>query len=155
MPNGWIVTAAVLLPNLIWFLLPSPEKQPVIGMTPDNTKFKRLEMVERVGQISSFVLPLFYQFHLTSLADQVSLMILLAALGLYYICWLRYFLFGRRKVLLYESLLGLPLPMTILPVIYFFAAAVNLHAFLLGVAAAVLAAGHIPMGIRERRLYAP
>jgi hypothetical protein len=75
------------------------------------------------------------------------------ALILYYALWSRY-LAGRRYALLYDSLWGLPVPMAILPVVVFLAAAGWLSNAWIAIAALVLAAGHIPVAVITRRAIA-
>lgn len=68
---------------------------------------------------------------------------MIGALILYYAGWIRYIILGRAEVLLYRSLLSIPLPMAVMPVIYFLAAAVLLDSVWLLLAAIALGAGHL------------
>ena len=73
------------------------------------------------------------------------------ALALYYGGWLRFFAGGRAYALYFASMLGLPIPMAIAPIVYFLAAGALLRSPLLAAAAFVLAVGHIPITAGEKR----
>ncbi len=101
-----------------------------------------MSLVERAGQIASFVIPFFHEVRIESSQEAAGLAGMMLALGLYYLGWARYVLRGRAYRFLYAPLLGIPLPMALAPVAYFFLASVVLRAPLLVVAAAVLGVGH-------------
>jgi len=110
-----------------------------------------LAVLERVGQVGVFLSPIFYPIHFTSTLDIAALFGMAVTLGLYYACWTRYFLAGRDRKLLVKSILGIPIPMAIAPVLYFLFAAGILRSPILAVAALVFAAGHVPITLRQRR----
>jgi len=64
-------------------------------------------------------------------------------LVLYYLCWARFFMEGRKFIYFYEKLLFLPIPMAVLPVLYCFAAAVLMDSWIYAAATIIFAAGHI------------
>jgi hypothetical protein len=66
-----------------------------------------------------------------------------ACLAVYYAGWVRYLLLGRGEALFYRPLLGIPLPMAVMPVVYFLAAALLLGSAWLLLAACILGGGHI------------
>jgi hypothetical protein len=107
---------------------------------------KRLQIMtvfERIGQVGSWIIPFFYQLTLSSVIDAVALAIMLGALALYYAGWIRYLVLRREEELLYSSLLGIPLPMAVMPVIYFLSASVLLGSIWLMLATVMLGVGHI------------
>jgi len=105
-----------------------------------------MEIVERIGQASALVIPIFYNLRIVSIVDELLLAMMLGALGLYYAGWVRYIVNGRDLSWYYRKLWGLPLPMHILPVIYFLAASGLLHSIPLAIAAILFGIGHIYMG---------
>lgn len=113
-----------------------------------------LVLLERVGQVGVFFGPVLYPLHFDSLFDIVSLVVMALTLGLYYACWTRYFSGGKAKSLLVKSLLGIPIPMAIAPVVYFLFAAEILRSPIVAAAAVVFAAGHIPITLMHRRALA-
>ena len=148
MINGGILTIALLLPNLIWILLPSPT--PAINPEGHGSRtLKVMAIFERIGQAGSFIIPFFYNFSVHSVMEAAFLGLLLAAFGLYIACWARYFTHQRRQAWLYHNLGRLPLPMSILPVICFLCAAVVMHSLFLAAAASILGIGHIYMSRYE------
>lgn len=73
------------------------------------------------------------------------------ALALYYAGWVRYVLRGRTHALLFAPLCGIPLVLSVAPVVYFGAAALLLRSRPLAVAPALLAAGHLGVSAWEHR----
>lgn len=146
MPLGGIVTIAILLPNVLIWLLPPREVPPETDLEDTQRQhFRRLRIVERVGQAGSFLIPFFYALPPLREASVDALAVMALALSFYYAGWVRYASKGHRYLLLFAPFLGVPLPMAVSPVIYFIAAAVFLHSWPLAVAAVILAAGHIPV----------
>jgi hypothetical protein len=70
-------------------------------------------------------------------------------LAFYYAGWSRYFVEGRDSALLFEPMLGLPIPMAVCPVISFLIASVVLGSIYQAIAATVLAVGHITISADE------
>jgi hypothetical protein len=99
--------------------------------------------VERVGQVGCFVIPFFYRLPRASDVNAVALAIMIGALALYYAGWVRYLVLGREEELFHRSLLGIPLPMAVMPVIHFLSASVLLSSVWLMLAAVMLGVGHI------------
>jgi len=142
LPLGGIITLVVLLPNLLAVFFP-PTTKLAHDPQPKNIRLKILTAVERIGQSGSFAIPFFYRLSLASTRQSVALAIMTGALALYYAGWIRYLVLGRAEELFYRSLLGVPLPMAVLPVIYFLSASIMLGSVWLMLATAVLAIGHI------------
>lgn len=150
-PLGGIVTLFVLLPNLLAALFPPQDSLPPAA----GTLLARLTVLERVGQVSSFVLPFFYPIRPQGALFWAALAVMLVALGLYYAGWARYLQKGRREVFFYRPLLGIPLPMALMPVIYFFAAGGLLRSPWLALAAVGLGVGHIGVTRLNARRFEP
>jgi hypothetical protein len=148
--NGWIVTALVLLPNLFYVLFPPAGK---MGKAPE--KPRRLDFVmtalERIGQASCFLLPFFGSFHFGGKIAPAALIFGAFCLFVYYVCWTRYFLGGRRIRLLYAPLFFIPLPMAVFPILLFATSGFFLGQSFLFASSAVLAAGHLYNSEKERR----
>lgn len=141
-PIGGIITLLALLPNLLVVFFP-PTTKLTDDPQPNDTRLRIMTVVERIGQVGSFVIPFFYHLTLASVMDAVALAIMIGALALYYAGWIRYLAPGRIEELLYRSLLGIPLPMAVMPVIYFLSASVLLGSIWLMLAAVMLGVGHI------------
>lgn len=140
MPLGGLVSLAVLLPNILVLIL-----RPVGGPVDEkkDRTFQIMEIIERIGQAATSTIPFFYPLPQLRGASVDALLVMALALLVYDIGWLRYVVKGHRYVLLGASLFGIPMPMIICPIVYFAAAAIFLRAWPLGVAVAVLAAGHL------------
>jgi len=131
---------ALLLPNLLWALFPSVDAPENITR-PDGWGI--ITALERVGQIAIFILPLFYAVRVDSRSKIFTLAFMIIFLALYYICWARFFMEGRKFLFLYEKLLFLPIPMAVLPVLYCIAAAVLMDSWVYAAAAIIFAVGHL------------
>jgi hypothetical protein len=144
---GWLLPVLVLLPNLLMVFFPPVET------TAKDTRVEgrmRLWMVlERLGQAGCFGLPLFLPIPAPDTGRAAVLVFMLAALCFYYAGWARYMMGGRQVRLLYAPMASIRLPMAVSPVLYFAAGAVLLGSWPLGLAAALLAAGHIPVSQHE------
>ncbi|HUI65467.1 MAG TPA: hypothetical protein VL126_11540 [Bacteroidota bacterium] len=150
-PLGGLITLAVLLPNFL--ALSRPGEQPN-SLEPNN--LRKVELLERAGQAGTFVIPFFYQISVSALQDEVALALMMIFLALYYGGWWRYARGGKMEVLLYKPILGIPLGMAVLPVLYFLAASILLHSLYLAVAAGILGFAHIRVSrAAQRRLETP
>ena len=141
MPLGGLVTLLVLLPNLLMLFLPPTGLPAAAGKKSSLTT--AMEIVERAGQVSAFVIPFFYPLRVKGSLEIASLAGMILALSFYYINWGRYVLQGRAFRLLFQPCLGIPVPLAISPVVYFLLASLLFHSWYLLAAAVVLGMGHI------------
>ncbi len=128
---GLVVSLAILAPTLLLRGAPAPPPPAVPAV---------LTGLERAGQAGCLVLP-------ALTGDPTGrgwLVVVLAAVLGYYALWARYLYGGRRLALLYAPLGPIPVPMAVLPVLAFLAAALWLASWPVAVAVAVLAVGHLP-----------
>jgi hypothetical protein len=145
---GWLVPVAVLVPNVLWALLPGASRAaPRTTALPQWVRW--VEPVEWVGRMAVFILPVLCHFKLGTMTSVVALWAMLLTLLFYYLGWLRYFSHGREPVQLYRRLLGVPLPLAVSPVVYFLAASLVLRSRLLAIAAVVFGAAHVTVGWAE------
>ena len=133
-PVSLLITAAVLLPNY--------------GKPHDSVA---LTIVERAGQISSFVLPLFFSLSFVGTMVVAAWAVLGLSLALYYAGWIRYFSLGRDYALLFKPLIGIPVPMAVSPVLLFLVSSLVLGSVWQAIAAIVLGIGHITITAQEQR----
>jgi len=149
MPLGGIITILVLLPNLLVIFYP-PAEVPPENCKP-NSLARWMVVLERAGQIGTFVIPFFYvlDFDINDGEIGIGLGIIFLALVFYYTVWARYLLSGHKFELLYKPFLGFPLPLAVCPIIYFLAASILLRSPYLALAVFVLAVGHIYVSFFE------
>jgi hypothetical protein len=143
---GWLIPLLVLLPNVLMVRFP-PTKKPE-GASGVN---RWLVALERLGQAGVFVIPCLYRIQIQSAIASVSLVVMAMALVGYYLGWLRYIQQGARYALLFTPMWGIPLPMAVMPVIYFGAAAGLLRSWPLAAAMVVFAIGHLAVSSLEQR----
>jgi hypothetical protein len=143
---GWLIPLLVLLPNVLMVRFPPTERP------EDASGVNRwLEALERLGQAGVFVIPCFFRIRIQDTIAVVSLAAMAMALVGYYLGWLRYMRQGQRYALLFAPLWGIPLPMAVMPVIYFGAAAALVRSWPLAAATVVFAIGHLAVSAHERR----
>jgi len=143
---GWLIPLLVLLPNALLVRFPPKEKP------ADVSGVRWLpQVLERLGQAGVFVIPCFYGPRLSGAVSLVSLVAMAFALVCYYLGWLRYALRGQRYALLFEPMWDIPLPLAVLPVIYFGAASALVRSWYLALATVVFAIGHLAASEHERR----
>lgn len=142
-PLGLAVSLAVFAPNLIlaWF----PPRTPL----PAAKVPRALGWLERAGQVLCLVVPAITP---AGVVVWWWAPFAMACLGVYYGLWARYLATGRSGDMLYRPLWRIPVPMAVLPVAVFLAAAGWLSNIWIAVAAMVLAAGHIPVAVIVARV---
>jgi hypothetical protein len=142
-----LITAAVLVPNLLFLVLP-PSDAEKYGTPADSLPFA---ILERVGQVSSFILPLLFPLSFSGTRMLVAWIVMGVLLAFYYAGWIRYFRVGRGYALLYKPLLCVPVPMALSPVLYFLLSSVVLGSIWQAMGATILGVGHITVTMREYR----
>lgn len=140
-PLGLVVGLAVLAPNLL--LVRFPPRTP---LPPVDVPWP-VRWLERAGQASCVAVPA-----ATAPGPVVWWWAVPASLGLaaYYALWGRYLASGCSAAAMYRPVWGVPVPMAVLPVVVLLAAAGWLGNIWIAVAAAVLAAGHLPTALAAR-----
>lgn len=138
---GLAVSAAVLLPNLPLILVPPRSR------IPEAPVPAYLAWTERLGQMLCLSVPAI------TAAGQIAPLwgvpLTLSVLG-YWLLWARY-VRQRTPAALFGGVWGVPVPLAVLPVAAFVCAALLLGNLWIGVSAAVLASGHIPVSLRRAR----
>ena len=145
---GGLIPILIMLPNLLWMLFP-PRGQPEGGAGPTGGLHRLMEILEWVGRIAALVIPFFYRIEVQSPWQVVALVVAALALLFYYAGWARYFLLGRRYGLLFDRLLGVPIPLAISPIVCFLAASVLFASWPLALATVVLGVGHLWITFQE------
>lgn len=135
---GLALSLAVFAPNLllVWFP-PRPVMERVA--VP-----KVVEVLERSGQALCVTVPVITVGDRPLWWWAIPAAILVVA---YWALWVRYLVSGRRLSSLFAPVVGVPVPMALLPVGVFLAGAAWLQNPWIAIAAAVLAAGHIPNSV--------
>lgn len=136
------MSLAVLAPNLLMVAFPPRTAVPQVRVP------SALTWLERGGQGLCLVVPA-----ITAPGELRWwwLVLVAAAVAAYWALWGRYLTSGRTVAALYGPLWRVPVPMAILPVVAFAASAAWLSNGWIALAAAVLAAGHIPASVLTAR----
>jgi hypothetical protein len=108
-----------------------------------------MQIVERMGQVSAFTIPFFYFVHITNVAHGATVLVLMAVLLIvYYVCWIRYAV-KREYRYFFAPFALVPIPMAVMPVLYFFCAAYVLGSGYMVAGALVLAIGHLYVTLKQ------
>jgi hypothetical protein len=144
-PASLLITAAILLPNLLYLAFP-PVNLKRYGSPKDS---RVLEIVERIGQGSSFLLPVLFRPMFSGTIVILAWTLMGISLAFYYACWIRFFANGRDYALLFARWAGIPVPMAISPVAAFLLSSIVLGSFWQAFAAVILGLGHITITAHE------
>lgn len=140
---GIAISAAVAAPNLL-LLTATPQGLPPKRRVARGGLYHRMEIVERIGQIATFAVPLFgFKLVLSGWLNWAMFAAMAASLVFYYSAWVRFVRSGSRYRELFAPMLGVPIPMALAPIAYFSAAAVGMRSWQLAVAVVVLASSHV------------
>jgi hypothetical protein len=150
-PTGWIIPLPIILPNLLWVAI-STSGSDASEVPPTGRLVTVLSAVETAGRVAVFVVPFFLNLYLTTTIEQVCLGVAAFALALYYAGWVRYFVGGRRSVLLWKSLFQIPVPLAVAPVIYFLAASVLAGSTIFGAITVIFGFAHIYLSFKRSRI---
>ena len=137
-----LIPLLVLLPNLLFVLLPpldmpSLEEEATIWL-----------ILERMGQTGVFLLPVFHMVHLDMVMKQAAFALMIMSLTVYYFGWWRFFRNKRQYAWLFQPLGIIPIPMAVMPLIYFLASAILMESLSMFLAVVCLGLGHLPISYR-------
>jgi hypothetical protein len=143
--NIWI-PGLVLLPNLIVLIK-------ITKNIPDEIEKEPLFyfLLEKIGQIGFFILPLFYVWKIDTTLKTILLIPMFGCLILYYFCWFRFLIRDCDYKYLYLPLTKLPIPMVLFPVLYLLFAASILEAPYMIVLMIIFSIGHFKISWMKYR----
>ena len=148
--SGWVVSALLLLPNILWLAFPGPQStSSQVGGPPSWVV--RLQPVGMALRVTGFALPFFLTLDFGRFEARAALVVASLALCFYYAAWYRYFTHGRQLSLLFNSWLGVPVPLAIAPVVYLAAASVLTRSVLLGIVTCAFGIVHILVSVMVSR----
>lgn len=134
--KGFIISILIILPTILLLAFPSR----IMPKLDSPSLF--ITLLERVGQIACFMLPILYGQKIAEQNGRFILVLMGICLALYYIGWLRFFAGGREFSLLFEPLGFIYIPMAVFPMLYFLLLAFWLHSPLFIIAALLFSIGH-------------
>lgn len=146
--NGFILAVLIMLPNILWIIWP-PVNFPEQDSQNRGRSFNVMEILEGIGRMAVFVIPLFFSIRIYSVVDWTIMGFLILMLVIYYTGWVRFFMQGRRFELLFAPLFWVPIPMAVCPVLFFLAGSWILRSGALLIAAVILGIGHLYISYRE------
>ncbi len=135
--SGALIPLLVMLPNLVWMLL--PKATPMKGTAEPLA----LTIVENIGRVAILVLPFFFSLNLEKKFSVLVSICMGLALAFYYAAWIRYFSGGMTAELFRAPLLGIPLPLAVAPVIFLLLSSYLMGSWLIFGASLLFGAAHI------------
>jgi len=147
-PAGWIVAVPIILPNVLWALLPGPAERSS-AWAPTTALLKVVTFFEGAGRVAVFTLPFVLDWQVCTAIDHVVAGVGGLALALYYVGWGRYFIGGRAPLLLFAPLGPIAVPLAVSPVIYFLAFAFLARSPAMAAVTVLFGAAHIFMSARR------
>lgn len=135
---GLLFLAALFLPNFLW-VKRQPKGYSAEGENPV------LQLLERVGQVLvTGIALLFSDFNYQGWSLwNLWLAAAVGCMALYELWWVRYFRSRRRLEDFYSSMMGIPLPGAVLPVMAFLFLGIYGRVIWMVLAAVILGVGHI------------
>jgi cation transport ATPase len=127
----------ILLPNLLFILYP-PANKPE-SMPEEN---KRITMLERGGQILFFAVFLFSPAATSVNRNPILLIWMIVCTTIYYAFWVRYMVKEQAFSALFDTVLGIPIPMALFPILAFTFGVLWLQAWLALIPLLLFAIGH-------------
>jgi hypothetical protein len=110
-----------------------------------------MRSIETGLRVVVVVLPCFLHLDFTQPTASRWLMLAAVALALYYGAWVRYFRGQRSPPLLYQSWLGIPVPLAVAPVLYLVAGAGLTRSVVMAVVAGVFGVIHVRLSLLQAR----
>lgn len=143
-----VLIGVIILPNLLFVFFP-PKDSP--GRENKRTVFwKSITVIENIGRIGVFILPLFWEIHFDE--NFIILIFMVLFVLIYYATWLRYIIKGRRYISLFEPIYFIPVPMAIFPSLYFILTGILLNSYLIIIFSIIFAFSHIMESLRNYSL---
>jgi len=135
--SGALIPVLLMLPNVLWMLLPE-----VAGDRRASEPLF-LTIAENGGRIAILLLPFFYSLDLNRKFSTLTLIGMGLALAIYYTSWVRYLAGGRAPELFRVPLLGIPLPLATAPVLFVVLASYLMGSWLMFGASILFGVAHI------------
>jgi len=139
-PINLLIVGLILLPNILSMFLP-PVNIPAESHRPPW--WSVIIAIEWIGRIAIFILPLFWKIRVDR-STILFLFLMSLMLVIYYVGWTRFFLNGREFRLLFEPLLGIPIPLAISPLLCVLFLGLAQKSWPVVAASVIMALGHIP-----------
>ena len=135
---GLIFLLMLAIPNILW-------SRRIPADYSDEGENGILLFLERVGEIGCAVCALmFADFNCEPASPQLAwLIVALILMGLYDLCWLRYFKGRQRAKDMYRSFLRIPIPLAVLPVAGFLLLGIYGKVIWMILFSVILGVGHI------------
>lgn len=135
--SGIIFPLLILIPNLVWMIMPKPES------IPTSEEPVLLTIIENIGRFATLLIPLFYAVQWQKKFTIPVLAVMTILLLIYYSAWMRYFIHQREVEWLSKSLFGIPLPLAVAPSLFFILSSYLLDSWWMLAASVLFGISHV------------
>lgn len=143
---GLVVFVLPMLINIAYAVFPP------VGETASSKPAARwLEIVENISRIAYLLALVLLVSEKPLTVRSVWFYMGIAFLVLYYVVWIRYFVGGRDVALLGRPFLFVPMPLAVLPVLYFLCAAAWMSNLPAAVIMVIFGAAHLAVSVQSFR----
>lgn len=134
---GTLIAISVFAPNFLMIMFPPKN-------VPDHLKSEEMiyTILERIGQVGCIGILVISKDNFQNLKFSIWVVLIVLSIAAYYCLWIRYVVMGRKYILLWEPLMGIPIPMAVFPVCTFGFAAIWGNSIWLGIAVVCFSIGH-------------
>ncbi len=145
---GLIFLLLLAVPNILW-------SRRIPGDYSDEGENGILLFLERVGEIGCVVCAvMFSNFNCEPFTPwTVWLIVAFVCMGLYELCWLRYFKGRQRAKDMYRSFFRIPIPLAVFPVAGFLLLGIYGKVIWMILLAAILGIGHIGIHLHHAKRF--
>ena len=133
-----LIILIILLPNFLFVLYPPANKPENL---PEENKW--ISMLEHGGQILFFAVFLFLPPASSTNRNPILLLWMIVCTVIYYALWIRYMLKKQAYNSLFDTVLGIPIPMAIFPILAFTFGVLWLQSWWTLIPLTLFAMGHI------------
>lgn len=142
---GMLVFVFLLFPNILYAIFPMKKERKKKKLQAKRS-YVLCEQIGRIGCMLGIVFSGVGKNYNPYLFSLISLCMLM-----YYIAWLRYFLKDRKERYLYVSVIKIPVPLAVFPVLVFFFFSLLSNSVLLGIFSICFGIGHITITIDKKK----
>ncbi|MBU3146929.1 hypothetical protein [Clostridium sp. CF012] len=136
--KGIIIVALVLLPNILFAIFPPNN---ILANIEDGGMV--INILEHGTQIIYFIVLVSTTKNSKVNYGSILFIGMVICLLVYYILWVRYFINGREYSLLFDTVMHIPLPMAVFPILFLLFAALWFQNISLTILIGLFAVGHI------------
>ena len=144
---GTFIGTLILVPSILFFIKFPPKNIPA-----DSTNTGVIyTILERIGQVGCLTVLVMSKDNFHSMKVNAWMLLMLLCILVYYSLWIRYVVKGQDYSWLWKPLFFIPIPLAVFPVCAYVFAALWVKSVWLGIAALILAIGHLKVSYHSSK----